>query len=355
MEQKPRRSFIQRTVYEPMAEQKEAGKNISWAAILAGLVTFLATSLLLSLIGTAIGFGGVNFTDAHPMSGVTMGVTIWSVVSILLSLGLGGFVAGVTAGRAGLIHGFLTWALSIIASFMLATSAISGAFGLIGNVASSVGNVAGDVATSAGQAASNMSQQAFDSIAKNVDVNYDELDAQTRQILADTHIPELQPEYLQEQIDATIADVQAAGKQVVVDGQDPKVAIDAVVNNIQQRAETVAANVDETALRNAIAENTDLTTEEADDAVNNIMQAYDTANQKTQEYLAQAQDKLIELEAQAEQVVEEARVKAQEVSNDIAKYSAILFVGLVLAATLSSYAGYAGSSAVHHRLSAMNE
>lgn len=354
MEQKPRRSFIQRTIYDPMAKQ-EAGRNISWAAIIAGLVTFLATSLLLSLIGTAIGFGGVDFTDAHPMSGVTMGVAIWSVISILLSLGLGGFVAGLTAARAGLIHGFLTWALSVIASFMLATSAISGAFGLLGNVVGSVGNVAGNVASTAGDAVSSLSQQAFDSISDNVSIDYDGLDAQTRQVLADTHIRELQPEYLQEQVDATIEDVQAAGKRVAVDGQDPKVAIDEVMNNIQQRAETVANNVDETALRNAIAENTDLTTEEADQAVDNIMQAYDTATQKTQEYLAQAQDKLSELEAQAEQAVEEARMTAQEASNNVAKYSAILFVGLVLAAALASYAGYAGSSAVHHRLSAMNE
>lgn len=77
--------------------QKEAGYNISWASVIAGVVTFIAMLLLFSLIGSAIGFGMVSPTSTNPLDGVGTGVLIWTVVALVLSLGAGGFVAGLTS------------------------------------------------------------------------------------------------------------------------------------------------------------------------------------------------------------------------------------------------------------------
>lgn len=94
------------TVGDPYAK---AGFNISWSAVLAGVVTFIALLLTLSLVGSAIGFGIVEPTSSNPLDGVGTGVLIWTIVSFVLSLGAAGFVAGFTSRRVGLVHGFLTW------------------------------------------------------------------------------------------------------------------------------------------------------------------------------------------------------------------------------------------------------
>lgn len=88
----------------------EAGVNISWGSILAGLVSFFAIFITLSLIG----FGIVKPTSDSPLDGVGTGLTIWTVVTFILALFCSGFISGVASRRIGLLHGFLTWATSVL-------------------------------------------------------------------------------------------------------------------------------------------------------------------------------------------------------------------------------------------------
>ncbi|MBE1523550.1 TIGR04086 family membrane protein [Nesterenkonia lutea] len=83
--------------------------NASWGAIFAGTVTFLAVLLVFGVISAALGLSEVD--------GAAVG--IWSVVAILLSLAAGGFVAGALAVRAGLLHGLVTWATSLVGVTLL--------------------------------------------------------------------------------------------------------------------------------------------------------------------------------------------------------------------------------------------
>lgn len=101
------------------AGDKEAGYNLSWGAVFAGVVTFIALIITLGFIGNAIGFGTVSPKASDPMSGVGTGLLIWTVIQLILSFLGAGFVAGVTARRVGVVHGFLTWAVSTIATFIL--------------------------------------------------------------------------------------------------------------------------------------------------------------------------------------------------------------------------------------------
>ncbi|WP_202980851.1 hypothetical protein [Microbacterium lushaniae] len=82
--------------------------NVSWGSIIAGVVTFLAVTILLSLVTAGIGLGG---------SGI--GATIWSVIALVIALAAAGFVAGALALRSGLLHGFLTWATSLVVALAL--------------------------------------------------------------------------------------------------------------------------------------------------------------------------------------------------------------------------------------------
>lgn len=82
--------------------------NVSWGAIFAGVVTFLAIVLLFSLLTAAAGLGG---------SGA--GAAVVSIIGLLIAFFGAGGVAGAMAVRGGLVHGFLTWATSILATVLL--------------------------------------------------------------------------------------------------------------------------------------------------------------------------------------------------------------------------------------------
>ncbi|MBX9471661.1 hypothetical protein [Microcella sp.] len=106
---------------------------ISWGAVFAGVVTFIAVTVLLSLVTAGIGLGG---------AGVAAG--IWSIIATVIALFAAGWVAGALALRSGLLHGFLTWATSLVAGLALTFFVGASALGAVGGA---VSNAADDVFT----------------------------------------------------------------------------------------------------------------------------------------------------------------------------------------------------------------
>lgn len=117
-------------------------QNVSWGAIFAGVVTFLAIVFVFSLLTAAAGLDG---------SGA--GAAIVSIIGLLLAFFGAGGVAGAMAVRGGLVHGFLTWATSILATVLLVvllTLGTAGAIGgVLGSVVSGLGAAAGPSLTQA--------------------------------------------------------------------------------------------------------------------------------------------------------------------------------------------------------------
>jgi hypothetical protein len=145
-----------------------AGKSISWGAVFAGALLALVVQLMLSVLGIGIGASTINpLTEQNPADGIGTGAAIWFVVSSLIALFAGGWVAGHLAGvsrssdRA--LHGILTWGLTTLVTFYLLTTAIGGLIGGTANlltrgmsavnvdsrVVSRVENVAGSAANTA--------------------------------------------------------------------------------------------------------------------------------------------------------------------------------------------------------------
>ena len=116
---------------------------VSWGSIFAGVVTFLAIVLLFSLLTTALGIAGAG-----------TGAAIVSVIGLLLAFFSGGAVAGMLSVRAGLIHGFLTWAGSLLAVVLLVTVLTLGAAGAVGGV---LGSLVSGLGSAAGPALSQAS------------------------------------------------------------------------------------------------------------------------------------------------------------------------------------------------------
>jgi hypothetical protein len=89
---------------------------------------------------------GAPRTEA-PDVGTNIG--IWSIISLLISLFVGGWAAARTAGRmsknAALLNGAILWASTLALSAWLLSSGVSGAFGVAASNADTVVNQARQV------------------------------------------------------------------------------------------------------------------------------------------------------------------------------------------------------------------
>lgn len=113
--------------------QVGARSRISVSAILAGVIVTMIAQIMMTLLGLGIGMGVVNFQTAGTEEAAGIGIAsgIWWLVSGIIALYLGGWVAGRLAGMPrsvdGALHGLLTWALASLLSLFLVTSTV-GAF-----------------------------------------------------------------------------------------------------------------------------------------------------------------------------------------------------------------------------------
>ena len=143
--------------------------RVSWGAVIAGAVVAAATTLLLSLLGTAFGLASIQ--DFASTSGETttsgVGAGIWTIINLALSMVLGGYVASRLSGTHshldGELHGITVWALAILIGLFASAHALSGLLGGVGfGVGQAVGPTAGRIAlSSAAPAASPSSQRLF--------------------------------------------------------------------------------------------------------------------------------------------------------------------------------------------------
>jgi len=124
---------------------------IRWGAIFAGLVSGTASYLLLTLLGLAIGLTAVDPTSPEPVGRVPLATGIWTGISLIVSAFIGGHVAGRMSGLLrvtdGMLHGFVSWAVTTLFYVFLATSVIGailgGTFRAVGAVAQTGAQAAG--------------------------------------------------------------------------------------------------------------------------------------------------------------------------------------------------------------------
>ena len=145
-------------------------RRISWAAIFGGVILVVAVQLLLSMLGAGIGLGTVNTNagSTPDASSFGIGAGVWWVVSSIIALGFGGYVAAWLAGIElrwdGLLHGLVTWGIATLLTIYLLSSAvggiIGGGFSALGSVTSAAGSGIKDAAQAAGVSPNMVQQQA---------------------------------------------------------------------------------------------------------------------------------------------------------------------------------------------------
>ena len=90
----------------------------SWGAIIAGAVVALTVGLMLNTLGVAVGATAVDAVSRDTPSASTFGIGagLWLVVSNLIGLAVGGYVAARFSGTAddtdAMLHGLGVWAVT---------------------------------------------------------------------------------------------------------------------------------------------------------------------------------------------------------------------------------------------------
>lgn len=149
----PTESVTESQAYSNRNNRVVFDDRVHWGAIISGLVVAISSQLLLSSLGAALGFSNISGSEAPrtDSGGVAQAVGIWSIISVFISLFIGGWVTARAAGslnrNTALLNGVILWATTLTISSWLLASGVSGAFGV---VAANAGNIANQVQQNGG-------------------------------------------------------------------------------------------------------------------------------------------------------------------------------------------------------------
>lgn len=338
-------------------------KRVSWGSVFGGVMTVLAISVLLSILSTSIGLYMFDPLSEHPTSGIGTTVGIWTAVSLIISMIAGGFVAGKLAGTDGMIHGFLVWAttliMAVILAALLAVGAVKMTANVLGSITSVTGNVLSGVGSAVGDGASALSDKAkdvFDDIDFNSDLKGENISKDIRTALAKSDVKELQPDYLQNQMKDVKTDLEKSVKKIATHPQDADKIINKFMDRQKKRVDNITKNIDRNDLAKAISNNTNMSKEEANKAIDQYMVTIDKAKKEAQEQINNLEQSLKKAEQEWNEMKHEALKAADEATDTAATSALISFFAILAGAILCSLAGaYGTRKDVHQHTTSINQ
>lgn len=321
----------------------EHARVASWGAIIAGAVTVLAVSILLSMLTTSLGLGMVDAQARNPLEGVGMAVGFSSAVAVLISLAAGGFVAGRLAGNAGFTHGFLTWAVAMLVAIMLSVMAISGAArttaSAVGSVASAAGSVAGAAGNAAGGAASALAGAVDDKLIGEFDLDLTRRDLRSQ--LRNTQIEALQPENLEPVLQGARDDVTSAGRELAFNPGDFGRIAEDLGKKLKARVDSVAGDINRDDVVTGLVNN-GMTREEAEQAADKAVETYTKARDAITARIDQAEQTLANARQRLDEMEAEARRQADAAASAASSAALWGFLASLVGAAVASFAGLFG-------------
>src|SRR5260221_13149644 len=253
-------------------------RRISWGAIIGGTIIALVTQITLSLLGIGIGASTIDVQSGQTGSGLGSGSAIWLVLTILISLFAGGYVAGRLAGfpakQEGMLHGVITFGLVTLLSFYFLTTALGAIIGGAGAALGSILNVAGQGIASAAPKVADAAQQKL--AEQGIDLS--NLQAQADELLRQTGKPQLQPENLQSQ--AKNAVNQNTAQNTPANPTDQNASASDLINKLFSQGKDTLTGVDREAAINVIVARTGKSREEAGQIVDKWQATYQDARNK---------------------------------------------------------------------------
>ncbi|QSQ19958.1 hypothetical protein JY651_32375 [Pyxidicoccus parkwayensis] len=146
--------------------------KLSWSAIFGGAFVALGVWILLYCLGLALGLSSVNPNNPGSAKSAGIGTGIWSLIAPLIALFIGGFVAARTAGvldkAGGAMHGAVLWGLTTLTGVILMGMVLSSLMGAVFNVGKTAVGAAGTAvvgaASQGGEAAKTFGLDANDAL-----------------------------------------------------------------------------------------------------------------------------------------------------------------------------------------------
>ncbi|RKG64584.1 hypothetical protein D7V80_26290 [Corallococcus sp. CA054B] len=229
--------------------------KLSWGAIFGGTFVALGVWILLYTLGLALGLSSVNPADASSAKSAGIFTGIWSVLVPLVALFVGGLVAARSAGivdkAGGAMHGAVLWGLTtlmgVVVLGMVLSSVVGAVFSVGKSAVSAGGSAAMGAVTGGGGAAKAFGLDANDALGP------------VNQRLQQEGKPAI-----------TANQLEAATKDIVTEG----------VRQGRMDRELLVSN---------IAQNTNLSRQDAEGVADRVQQQVDQAKTKAGEVGQQAQ------------------------------------------------------------------
>lgn len=143
-------SYINRSVDDVINEPVVVNRvvdyhdRVRWGPIISGLAIALATQLVLSSLGTANGLSLIASTGAprSEAADVASGLRLWAIISLLISLFVGGWVTARASGpmkrTTAILNGAIFWATTLVIGSWLVASGVTGALSIVGSNAGAI-------------------------------------------------------------------------------------------------------------------------------------------------------------------------------------------------------------------------
>lgn len=156
----------------PLTGGSSGHSYVDWAAIFAGAVVASAIGVVFAGFGAALGLSALSPQEGEGSGMLSLILTgLWALITILVSYGTGGYVAGRMRRRyegatpdevsaRDSIHGMVVWGLGVLIGAWIAGSVIGTAANAVGNVVGGAAQAVGSVAQGLGSAAQGLGSAA---------------------------------------------------------------------------------------------------------------------------------------------------------------------------------------------------
>lgn len=127
--------------------------RVRWGPILAGVLTTIASMIILTVLGLAIGLSAFEPNDVGE-GDVSTAAAIWGALTALISFFLGGWVAAKSSAVAGApsggLNGFIVGAATIVLILWMISTGLGNLLGSLGVNVSNIADLGNTVQNQAG-------------------------------------------------------------------------------------------------------------------------------------------------------------------------------------------------------------
>ena len=225
-------------------------------------------------------------------------------------------------------------------------NALGAASSVAGGVISGTGSIVGGGVS----ALSDQAKELFGGIDFKVDLKDGELPKDIRAVLVKSKVKELQPDYLQKQLEGVKADFGKSVKKAVASPEDADEIFKDFLAHLKKQANNLAKSIDRNDLAKALSNNTNMSKAEADKAIKQYMEIMHKATAEADKQIRNLEQNLDKAIQEWQEVKQNALETADKAADTAARSALISFFAILIGAVLCSLAGAYGSRKTQERI-----